>query len=114
MNKYLIFRTDRIGDFIFSRMITDAIKKQNQSNIIDFVCSSYNAKYIKNYKDINRIYILDKYNFKLMIKNHFIINSEKYDYLIVLDGKRRSVFFHYLLTLNIKLLFLRIGDLFYY
>jgi ADP-heptose:LPS heptosyltransferase len=29
MNKYLIFRTDRIGDFIFSRIITDAIKKQN-------------------------------------------------------------------------------------
>ena len=28
MTKYLIFRTDRIGDFIFSRIITDAIKKK--------------------------------------------------------------------------------------
>ena len=103
MNKYLIFRTDRIGDFIFSRMITDAIKNQNPSNIIDFVCSTYNAKYIKNYKDINRIYILDKYNFKLMIKNYFIINSEKYDYLIVLDGKRRSVFFSLFLNAKYKI-----------
>ena len=29
MTRYLIFRTDRIGDFIFSRIITDAIKNPN-------------------------------------------------------------------------------------
>ena len=107
MNKYLIFRTDRIGDFIFSRMITDAIKKQNPSNIIDFVCSSYNAKYIKNFKDINRIYILDKYDFKLMLKNYFIINAEKYEYLIILDGKRRSVFFSLFLNAKYKIAILK-------
>ena len=93
MNRYLIFRTDRIGDFIFSRMITDSIKRQNPSNIIDFVCSSYNSTYVKNYKDLNQIFILDKYNLKLMLKNIIEINSKKYDYLIVLDGKRRSIFF---------------------
>ena len=86
MNKYLIFRTDRIGDFIFSRMITDAIKKQNPSNIIDFVCSTYNAQYIKNY---------------------FVINSEKYDYLIVLDGKRRSVFFSLFINAKYKIAVLK-------
>jgi ADP-heptose:LPS heptosyltransferase len=52
MNKYLIFRTDRIGDFIFSRMLTQAIKKKNSKNIIDIVCSKYNHDYIKKYKDI--------------------------------------------------------------
>ena len=107
MNKYLIFRTDRIGYFIFSRIITDAIKKQNPSNIIDFVCSSYNAKYIKNYKDINKIYILDKYDFKLMLKNFFAINTKKYDYLIVLDGKRRSVFFSLFLSAKYKIAILK-------
>ena len=95
MNRYLIFRTDRIGDFIFSRIITDAIKKKSSSNIIDFVCSSYNANYVKNFKDINKIYVLDKYDLKLMIKNLISINSKKYDYLIVLDGKRRSVFYSF-------------------
>ena len=30
MARYLIFRTDRIGDFIFSRIITDAINNQNK------------------------------------------------------------------------------------
>ena len=107
MTRYLIFRTDRIGDFIFSRIITDAIKNQNKSNIIDFVCSSYNANYVKNFKDINKIFILDKYDLKLMIKNLITINSNKYDYLIVLDGKRRSVFFSILLNAKNKIAVLK-------
>ena len=107
MNRYLIFRTDRIGDFIFSRIITDAIKKKNSSNIIDFVCSSYNANYIKNYKDINEIFILDKYNLNLMIKNLLTINRNQYDYLIILDGKRRSVFFSIFLNAKYKIVTLK-------
>ena len=102
MNRYLIFRTDRIGDFIFSRIIMDSIKKQNSSNIIDFVCSKYNASYVKNFKDINKIFILDKYNLSLMLKNLIYINAIKYDYLIVLDGKRRSIFFSILLNAKYK------------
>ena len=93
MAKYLIFRTDRIGDFIFSRILTEAIKFKNHKNIIDFVCSKYNSEYIKNFKDINKIYILDKYNLSLLIKNILEINKEKYDFIIILDGKRRSIFF---------------------
>jgi len=107
MNKYLIFRTDRIGDFIFSRIITDAIKKKNPNNIVDFVCSSYNSNYIKNFKDINRLYILDKYDLKLMIKNFFSINSVKYDYLIILDSKRRSFFFSIFLKAKYKIALLK-------
>ena len=29
MNKFLIFRTDRIGDYIFSRILTESIKANN-------------------------------------------------------------------------------------
>lgn len=93
MIKYLIFRTDRIGDFIFSRIITKAIKNKHPNAKIDFVCSSYNSEYAKNFSDIDDIYILDKYDLKLMIKNLIKINSVKYDYLIILDSKRRSFFF---------------------
>jgi len=107
MNRYLIFRTDRIGDYIFSRVITDAIKKQNSLNTIDFVCSSYNSKYIRNYKDISKIYILDKYDLKLMIKNLISINSSQYDYLIILDGKRRSIFFSLFLKAKCKIAVLK-------
>jgi len=103
MAKYLIFRTDRIGDFIFSRIITHAIKKKNSLNTIDIVCSKYNAKYVKNYSDLNKVYIIEKWNFKLMYKNLNEINSKKYDYLIVLDGKRRSIFFSIFLKAKYKI-----------
>ena len=102
MHRYLIFRTDRIGDFIFSRMLTQSIKLDNSKNKIDFVCSSYNSKYIKNYKDINKIYILNKYDIILMIKNMIEINNSNYDYIIILDGKRRSVFFSMFLNAKNK------------
>ena len=55
MSKYLFFRTDRIGDYIFSRMIVDTIKKNNPNSQIDFVCSEYNSKYIRNFSDIKKI-----------------------------------------------------------
>ena len=107
MAKFLIFRTDRIGDYIFSRMLTESIKNDKSSHIIDFVCSTYNSNYVKNFKDINKIYILDKYNLKLMIKNLFEINRIKYDHLIILDGKRRSVFFSILLLAKQKIAVLK-------
>ena len=107
MAKFLIFRTDRIGDYIFSRMLTESIKNDKSNHTIDLVCSSYNSNYVKNFKDINKIYVLDKYNLKLMIKNLFEINKTKYDYLIILDGKRRSVFFSILLFSKQKIAVLK-------
>ncbi len=107
MLKFLIFRTDRIGDFIFSRVLTESIKKQNPKNSVDFVCSTYNSKYVKNFKDIGKIFILDKYNMRLMIKNLFQINNSNYDYIIILDGKRRSVFFSIFLQAKNKIAVLK-------
>ena len=107
MNKFLIFRTDRIGDFIFSRILTESIKNDNPKNTIDFVCSSYNSTYVRNFKDVNKVYILDKYNLGLMIKNLSLINKVKYDYIIILDGKRRSVFFSLLLYARKKYVVLK-------
>ena len=103
MSKYLIFRTDRIGDFIFSRMLIYSIKKSNPANVVDLVCSEYNSNYVCKFSDIRRIYILDKYNIKLMFKNFLNINREKYDYCIILDGKRRSIFFSLLLKIKTKI-----------
>ena len=57
MAKYLIFRTDRIGDFITSQVVTNSISEVSK-NQVDVVASRYNSKYIKNFKYINRIFIL--------------------------------------------------------
>lgn len=107
MLKYLIFRTDRIGDFIFSRILVNAIKNKTPNAKIDFVCSKYNSEYVKNFKDINHIYILNKYKLISMIKNLYKINSIKYDYLIILDSKRRSFFFSILILAKIKIAILK-------
>ncbi len=107
MNKFLIFRTDRIGDFIFSRMLTESIKLKYPDSKIDFVCSMYNSKYIKNFRDIRNIYILDKYNIPMLIKNLIKINKVNYDYIIILDGKRRSIFYSTLLKSKKKFVILK-------
>jgi len=93
MTKYLIFRTDRIGDFIFSRLITDTIKKKDPHSIIDFVCSEYNSKYVKNFKDIKNIYILKKSSIFQLFKTLYDINKTKNDKLIISNEKRTSIFF---------------------
>tara|TARA_A100000164_G_scaffold367170_1_gene388849 strand:+ start:6342 stop:7337 length:996 start_codon:yes stop_codon:yes gene_type:complete len=103
MDKYLIFRTDRIGDFIFSRMLVQSIKERKPKSQIDFVCSEYNSKYVKNFRDISNIYILDKYDLPLMFNNLLKINKIKYDNIIILDGKRRSIFFSIILKAKNKI-----------
>lgn len=107
MTKYLIFRTDRIGDFIFSRLITDSIIKNDPQSIIDCVCSEYNSKYVKNFKDIKNIYILNKSSVFQLLKTLFTINKIKYDKLIILDGKRRSIFFSIFINAKKKYVMLK-------
>ena len=107
MFKFLIFRTDRIGDYIFSRVITRSILDNNKKNQIDIICSKYNSNYIKKYKDINRIYILDKWDFINLLNTAIKINRVDYDYLIVLDSKRRSIFFSTFLRSKYKIAVLK-------
>ena len=93
MKKFLIFRTDRIGDFIASKIIFESIKSNNNKNVIDVVCSKYNKKYLEYYKYINKLIILDRQSIKNYISSILQLRNVEYDYLIILDGKRRSFIF---------------------
>ena len=93
MKRFLIFRTDRIGDFIASKIIFESIKSNDNRNIIDVVCSKYNENYLKHYKYLNKLIILDKQSIKNYIFSILKLRYIKYDYLIILDGKRRSFIF---------------------
>ena len=46
MNKILIFRTDRIGDFLISTPIFSSLKRKFKNCKIDIVCSNLNYEYI--------------------------------------------------------------------
>ena len=71
MAKYLIFRTDRIGDFITSQAITSSISEFSKQNQIDIVASRYNSKYINNFKYIKNI-SLKFAKYKLYINDIFL------------------------------------------
>ncbi len=93
----LIFRTDRIGDFIISSPFILSYKKKFKKNNIIIISSEYNFNYIKNFKFVNRIFPLKneiKFFRKIVVlfKMIFLLRRTKYSNIIILDGKNRSFF----------------------
>ena len=90
MNKnYLIFRTDRIGDYLLTNILIKAIKRSDPNSKIDIVASVKNFSYIKSFININKVYLLKH---SLINKIDLILNLRKinYDYVIIHDRKSRS------------------------
>ena len=95
--KTLIFRTDRLGDFIISCPFIISYKKKFPDNTITIVSSEYNSNYITNFHFVNEIIPLKneiKFFPKLiiLIKMILALRKTKFKNIIVLDGKKRSFF----------------------
>ena len=95
--KTLIFRTDRIGDFIVSCPFVLSYKKKNPKNKIYVVSSEYNYNYIKNFNFIDKIIPLKNENkflpkLLILIQIILLLRKDKYSDVIILDGKNRSFF----------------------
>ena len=93
----LIFRTDRIGDFIISSPFILSYKNKFKNNKIILISSEYNYNYIKNFKFVNQIFALKnefKFFRKLIVLFKMIMQLRKINYsnIIILDGKNRSFF----------------------
>ena len=103
MKKIIIFKTDRIGDFVYFSPCLKNIKDNFKNNCeITVVCGKYNYQIVKNYKQIDKIicftnnYFFDFFN--LIAKT--ILN--KYDYLFQFDGINKSYFFSLFIKAKIK------------
>ena len=103
MKKIIIFKTDRIGDFVYFSPCLKNIKDNFKNNCeITVVCGKYNYQIVKNYKQIDKIicftnnYFFDFFN--LITKT--ILN--KYDYLFQFDGINKSYFFSLFIKAKIK------------
>jgi len=89
--KYLIFRTDRIGDFLITLPLIKCIKRNNINSEIIVVASPKNQKFVKNNKLVDDIFVLksnkflDKLSLLLELKKH------SYEAIIVSDKKNRSI-----------------------
>ena len=90
--KYLIFRTDRIGDFFFFFPLIHAIKNSNSAAEVFVVSSNKNNEFIVNYNFVDRVFLLKKNNFLNKIKLYFELKKYTFDAIIVSDKKNRSIF----------------------
>ena len=88
---FIVFRTDRLGDFlIHSRPVYELKKKFPNSNIT-VVCSDLNKKIISKFSFVDNIIIFNKSdNFFIKCKVFYRIIKKKYFASFVLDGKNFS------------------------
>ena len=96
MKKYLIFRTDRIGDFLLTCILIKNIKFNDPNSFITIVCSKKNFEYISKYKNIDQIIIYKK-NLLSYFFNFIKLFKKKFDYSIIHDDKDRSKILNFLI-----------------
>ena len=89
MNKILIFRTDRIGDFLISTPIFSSLKRKFKNCKIDIVCSNLNYDYVKSFNFFNKVFL---YPDNFIKKLSLYVSLKDYDHILVLDGKKRSIY----------------------
>ena len=91
MNKYLIFRTDRIGDFLLSSILIKSIKRNDKNCSVTVVCSNKNFDYIKNFHLIDEVILYPPDG--ITKKINFLLNLSKKNFFatFILDGKKRSL-----------------------
>ncbi len=106
MNKYLIFRTDRIGDFLVSAILLKCIKKNDPNAHITVVASNKNYEYIKTFPYVNNVIQLNN-DFISKLSVFFKLFKFKYKTIIIHDDKKRSKFISFFLKSSNKIKILK-------
>ena len=89
MDKILVFRTDRIGDFLVSAPVLSSLKRKFKNCKIDIVCSNLNYDYVKSFNFFNQVFL---YPDNFLNKLSFYLSLNNYDHILILDGKKRSIY----------------------
>ncbi len=103
MNNYLIFRTDKIGDFLLSAILIKSIKRNDPSCKITVVSSEENYEYVNSFKFIDNVFFLKK-GFFNRLKLFYTLNKHLYKSIIIHDSKNRSKFISFFLKSKKKYL----------
>lgn len=103
MKKYLIFRTDRVGDFLLTLSLIKLIKSNDPQSTITVIASKKNFKYIESFDVVNNVIIL-KNDFVSKIKLILRLRKIKYEAIIVHDGKKRSRFVSFFLKFKKRII----------
>ena len=88
---FIIFRTDRLGDFIIHSRPIYELKIKYPNSHITVVCSNLNKRIISKYSFIDEVIIHNKKdNFFIKFKNFLKIIKKKYYAAFIIDGKKFS------------------------
>ena len=109
MNKYLIFRTDRIGDFLLTLILIKCIKRNDKKSYIVIVSSEKNYHYIKTFNFVDEVIKL-KPNFFSRISVINQLRRHTFKITIIHDGKNRSKFINFFIKKN-KSIFINNDDI---
>jgi ADP-heptose:LPS heptosyltransferase len=104
MKRFIIFRNDRLGDFLILTNIIKKIKDKYKDAHITIVASSFNYKFIKNYKIIDKVYLYnrtDSFFYKISLIRDLFKN--KYYASFSVDGKSFSNFCNFIIKSKFKL-----------
>ena len=103
-NKYIFFRTDRVGDFLMSAILIMAIKRSDINSHITVVASKKNFHYIENFPFVDKTVLFpDNFFKKFYFYSKFFL--KKFHFICILDGKKRSMYFSFLTRAKFKFLF---------
>ena len=94
MISVLLFRTDRVGDFLLSLSLIKIIKINYPNSNITVVASEKNYKYISSFEEVDDVIVLNN-SLSSKISLIFKLRKKKFDAVIVHDGKKRSRFVSY-------------------
>ena len=93
---FIIFRLDRIGDFLMSSILINNIKKNNKDAKFTVVCSEKNIDYVKKSHLVDHVLLMPN-NFVARIIFYCRMFRKKYNKSLVLDGKRKSIITSFLI-----------------
>lgn len=102
MNNYLIFRTDRIGDFLTTAILIRSIKFNDASAKIVLIASKKNYSYIKEFNNIDEVILLED-NFISKLNIIFKLRKKYFDTIIIHDNKKRSKIISFLINAKNKI-----------
>ena len=102
MNSYLIFRTDRIGDFLLTAIMINSIKRNDLNSHITVVSSKKNYNYIQSFKFVDEVILLEN-NFFKKLKLIIKLRSFYYNFIIIHDSKNRSSVISFFLKYGLKI-----------
>ena len=88
---YLIFRTDRIGDFLITAPLINAIKRNDSKSKIYVVASNKNKDFIRDYNLVDEVFVLKSKKTKDRLKLLLELRKNKFDNIIIADKKNRSI-----------------------